>query len=89
MTGKAPLEGDRIGPADRAPSSAVLPDFIAPADKPFFVTPRWNVSVYMGDVLVCVLGWISAADEVTAIRYARCHGFTEAVRYEVTRVEEG
>jgi len=82
MTGKAPLEGDRISP------SAVLPDFIAPAGKAFFVTPRWGVKVYVGDVLVCVFGWISAQTEAMAIAHVHGMGFTDAVRYEVTRVEE-
>jgi len=80
---KAPLEGDRISP------SAVLPDFIAPADKSFFETPRWNVSVYMGDVLVCVVGWISAQSEAMAVAHVHGMGFTDAVRYEVVKVEEG
>ena len=87
---KAPLEGDRIS---RAP---LLPDFLVPADKPFFETPRWRVrvlvycscGVYTG-TLVKVHEWIAAPDAEAAIEAVRAYGYTDAVRYEVERVEEG
>jgi hypothetical protein len=78
---KAPLEGDRIL---REP---LLPDFLASADKPFFLSPRWNVRVYHGDVPVYDVGWISAVSAEAAIDYVRGMDFTSAVRYEAEEVK--
>ena len=82
MTAKAPLEGDRIS------RSAVLPDFIAPADKAFFVTPRWRVRVLVGDALVKVHEWIATPTAESAVEAVRAYGYTDAVRYEVEQVAE-
>ena len=86
----APLEGDRISPAGLA-----LPEFPAPAK--FFLTPRWRVRVWVdchgihcGDhaTLVKVHEWISAPTAEAAVEAVRAYGYTDAVRYEVTLVEE-
>lgn len=79
---KAPLEGDRVS------GQPLLPDFLAPAEASFFLTPRWRVRVFVGEVLVCVIGWVSAEDAAAAIDHVRGYGFTSAVRYEVEPVEE-
>lgn len=78
----APLEGART------PTPALLPDFLAPLDHKYFISPRWRVRAFVGDVLVFEIGWISADDEERAIRYVRDMGFTDAVRYETEKVEE-
>jgi len=79
----APLEGDRISPA-----GPLLPDFLTDASKTFFITPRWRVRVYCGDVLVKVHEWTSAADAAAAVEAVRAYGYTDAVRYETELVEE-
>ena len=80
---KAPLEGDRISGA------ALLPDFLAPRDRKFFLTPRWRVRVFMGEQLLFTHSWISAPTAEEAEAYVRASGHTDGLRYEVTRVEEG
>lgn len=79
---KAPLEGDRIS------KGAAMPDFLAPADKKYFVTKRWHVMGYVGDVLAYSADWISADTSELAIRHVRHMGFTGAVRFEATEVTE-
>jgi len=79
----APLEGDRISPA-----GPTLPDFLTDGTKSFFITPRWRVRVYCGDVLVKVHEWISAPDAAAAVEAVRAYGYTDAVRYETELVEE-
>jgi len=80
---KAPMEGDRISPAGLA-----LPDHIAPREQRFFISPRWRVRVYCGEVLVNTHEWVSASTGKLAIAHVRPVGYTDAVRYEVTLVEE-
>jgi len=79
----APLEGDRI-----STGGALLPDFIAPREHKFFISPRWRVRVYCGEVLVNTHEWVSASTGKLAIAHVRPVGYTDAVRYEVTLVEE-
>ena len=87
---RAPLDGDRISSA-----APLLPDFIAPREHKFFIGPRWRVRVLVdcqcGDfssALVKVHEWISAPTAEAAVEAVRAYGYTEAVRYEVTLVEE-
>ena len=77
----APLEGDRISPAGLA-----LPEFPAPAK--FFLTPRWRVRVFVGDVLAKIHEWISAPTAEAAVEAVRAYGYTDAVTYIVEQVEE-
>jgi len=86
---RAPLEGDRI-----STGGALLPDFLAPAAKQFFIGPRWRVLVLVhadieGTVLVKVHEWISAPSAEEAIEAVRAYGYTDAVTYAVEQVEEG
>jgi hypothetical protein len=81
---RAPLEGDRISSA-----APLLPDFLAPAAKKFFVGPRWRVLVLVGPVLVKRHEWISAPTAEDAIEHVRAYGYTDAVTYIGEQVEEG
>ena len=88
----APLEGDRISRA-----GPTMPDFLTDGTKSFFVSPRWRVRVWVdchgihcGDhaKLVKTHEWISAPTAEAAVEAVRAYGYTDAVRYEVTLVEE-
>jgi hypothetical protein len=80
----APLEGDRI-----SPSGPTLPDFLAPADKSFFITPRYRVRTLVGDVLVMTHEWVSAVDaEAAGAFIARAYNYSEHVRFEAELVRE-
>jgi hypothetical protein len=63
-----------------------VPEF--PSPKVMFVTPRWHVMGYVGDVLAYSADWISADTSELAIRHVRRMGFTGAVRFEATEVTE-
>ena len=80
---RAPLDGDRISSA-----APLLPDFIAPREHKFFIGPRWRVLVLVGPTLVKTHEWISAPTAEAAVEAVRACGYTDAVRYEVTQVEE-
>ena len=77
---KAPLEGDRISPAEK------LPDF--PSPKAMFILPRWRVNVYCGGLLVKVHEWVAAPTAEAAINHVGAYGYEDVVRYEATEVKE-
>lgn len=80
----APLEGDRI-----SPSGPTLPDALAPADKSFFITPRYRVRALVGDVLVMTHEWVSAASAEAAGEFIRrAYNYSEHMRFEAELVAE-
>ena len=65
----------------------VMPEY--PAPKAYFVTPRYRVRVYCGDVMVREYEWISATNEEHAIRFVKQGGVWDpSLRYEATLVPE-
>ena len=63
----------------------VMPEY--PAPKAYFISPRYRVKVYCGDMIVREYEWISATNEEHAIRFVReSGGWAPTVRFEATLI---